>query len=137
MTPWGMQFPANVWIGTTVENRQYAEERLPTLSEIPAAVRFVSAEPLLEDFDLTDYRIDWLIAGGESGTNYRPVSPDHVRSLRDQCTTRNIAFFFKQWGGRFPKKNGRELDGYQWSELPIPRVPSQMLDIDSIRVPRA
>ncbi len=121
MVPWGRAFPGNVWIGTTVEDSKYAEIRLPILSEIPAAVRFVSAEPLLSDFSLKGYKVDWLIAGGESGTHFREVNPDHIRSLRDQCKSRGISFFFKQWGGRSPKENGRELDGREWSEFPTPR----------------
>lgn len=118
MVPWGADWPRNVWIGTSVENEDWARRRLPVLSELPAPVRFVSAEPLLGDFDLGGYRVDWLIAGGESGHGCRPLDPAHVRSLRDQCQQRGIAFFFKQWGGRTPKQRGRELDGREWSDVP-------------------
>jgi protein gp37 len=82
MVPWKDGRPPNVWIGTSVENQAYARNRLPVLSEIPAAVRFVSAEPLLEAFDLKDYAADWVIAGGESGNHYRPFNAEDVRSLQ-------------------------------------------------------
>ena len=121
MVPWENNWPQNIWIGTSVENAEWAERRLPILSEIPAAVRFVSAEPLLGDFFLDGYRIDWLIAGGESGFGFRSLNVEHVRSLRDQCSKAGIAFFFKQWGGTTPKVGGRDLDGRQWSEFPTPR----------------
>ena len=120
--PWNNNWPANVWVGTSVENETYAKNRLPILAEIPSVVRFVSAEPLLEQFDLHDYNIDWLIAGGESGMQCRSMDVSHVRSLRDQSVTRGISFFFKQWGGRNPKSNGRELDGRLWSEIPMQRT---------------
>lgn len=106
--------PANVWIGTTVEDQQRADERIPTLLEIPARVRFLSCEPLLETVDLsafigrscslddvvTPYNmgIDWVIAGGESGPGSRPMNPDWARYLRDQCAAAEVSFFFKQWG---------------------------------------
>lgn len=90
------------------------------LSEIPAVVRFVSAEPLLSDFSIKGFKVDWVIAGGESGIGFRTLQPEHVRSLRDQCQRHDVAFFFKQWGGRTPKIAGRELDGRLWSEIPIP-----------------
>jgi protein gp37 len=114
--PW----PPNVWMGVSVETQDVAW-RVDVLRErVPAAVRFVSAEPLLGPvrLDLTD--IDWLIAGGESGANYRPVDADWVRGLRDQCKSAGTAFFFKQWGGVRAKAGGRELDGRTWSEMPVP-----------------
>lgn len=120
LAPWKDVWPHNVWVGTSVENEEWARRRLPILSEVPAVVRFVSAEPLLDGFDLADYKVDWLIAGGESGQGFRSLDADHVRHLRDQCTARGIPFFFKQWGGRTPKAGGRELDGSLWSELPTP-----------------
>lgn len=89
------------------------------LRQVPAAVRFVSAEPLLgplEGLSLED--IHWLIAGGESGPRHRPVRAEWVRELRDLCAADDVAFFFKQWGGRTPKAGGRELDGRTWDELP-------------------
>jgi protein gp37 len=121
MVPWGARWPHNVWLGVSAENEEWARRRLPILSKIPAAVRFVSAEPLLGVLSLEGYDIDWVIAGGESGHNARPLVPAHVQVLRDQCMARGISFFFKQWGGRTPKANGRELDGRTWSEIPTPR----------------
>jgi protein gp37 len=113
-----LDWPANVWMGVSVETQRYAF-RLDQLREVPAAVRFVSAEPLLGslELDLTD--INWLIAGGESGPRSRPVNADWIESLRDQCAAADTAFFFKQWGGRTPKAGGRELDGRTWDEMPV------------------
>lgn len=114
------EFPANCWIGTSIEDQPTADERIPHLLAIPAAVRFVSYEPALgpvdfqyqrgwlEPFQETDAmlnrtpRIDWLIAGGESGPNARPMHPDWARSLRDQCQAAGVPFFFKQWGEAVP-----------------------------------
>lgn len=116
---WGLRrWPDNVWLGATVENAAMAAKRLPILSRIHAAVRFVSAEPLLEAFDLGDCGIDWLICGGESGKGARPMSPDDARWMRDQCNFRRIPFFFKQWGGATAKAGGRLLDGREWAEVP-------------------
>ncbi len=120
MTHWEV-WPKHVWLGVTIENANVAKERLPILATIPAAIKFVSAEPLLSDFDFGDTPIDWLIAGGESGQNFRPVNIDHIRSLRDQCQNRGVAFFFKQWGGRNPKAAGAILDGREWKEFPVNR----------------
>jgi protein gp37 len=91
------------------------------LRTVPAAVRFISAEPLLgplHGLDLQD--IDWVIAGGESGPGHRRIDADWVRELRDRCATEDVAFFFKQWGGHRAKSNGRELDGRRWDENPSP-----------------
>jgi len=111
--PW----PHNVWMGVSVESQDEAW-RIDELRQIPAAVRFISAEPLIGPvaFDLTG--IDWLIAGGESGPNYRPVDANWVRDLRDQCEHAGAAFFFKQWGGIRAKAGGRELDGRTWDAMP-------------------
>jgi protein gp37 len=114
LLPW----PANVWIGVSIENRRFVH-RADFLRLVPAAVRFISAEPLLgplEGLDLT--AIDWLIAGGESGARHRPVRAEWVRELRDRCEAEDVSFFFKQWGGRRPKSGGRELDGRTWDEMP-------------------
>jgi protein gp37 len=121
MVPWGDRWPRNVWIGTSVENDEWARRRLPILSELPAAVRFVSAEPLLGRFSLDGYSVDWVIAGGESGIDFRPLETGHVCHLRDECQRRGISFFFKQWGGRTPKAGGRQFDGRLWHEIPTPR----------------
>ena len=114
-----LDWPSNVWMGVSVETDRYAF-RLDHLRSVDAAVRFVSAEPLLgplSNLDLTS--IDWLIAGGESGPNARPMDEEWVRDLRDQCGQAGVAFFFKQWGGRTPKAGGRELDGALHDEMPV------------------
>lgn len=97
------QFPSNVWIGTSVEDQAAADARIPALLKIPAAVRFLSCEPLLGAVDLRVPcnfigGIDWVIAGGESGARARPMHPDWVRGLRDQCRAAGVPFLFKQWG---------------------------------------
>lgn len=157
----------NVWLGVSTENQQWADIRIPALLDTPAAVRFVSAEPLLGPIDLIgqlcetcdanmeapqcnacyrrwrvrpgrDNRIDWVIVGGESGPGARPMHPDWVRSLRDQCQAGGVPFLFKQWGEYIPevvpaplsglgiqswrrvgkKAAGRELDGREWNQYP-------------------
>ena len=168
--------PPNIWIGTSVENQEQADKRIPELLKIPAAVRFLSCEPLLGPIDLLkirparnieidslygdqktyviepgdryDYRklwssVNWVIVGGESGPNARPMHPDWARSIRDQCVEAGVPYFFKQWGqwlplasadeadnhkgqlsecGRFVKVGkkvaGRLLDGHTWDEFP-------------------
>lgn len=110
----------NVWLGTSIENRQFVE-RADALRESWAAIRFISAEPLLgplayEGLNLDG--IDWLIVGGESGPEHRRIDPNWVRDLRDVAQALDVAFFFKQWGGRTPKSGGRELDGRTWDEFP-------------------
>lgn len=115
----GLDWPPNVWMGVSVENDRYAF-RVDHLRTVPASMRFVSAEPLLgplPELDLTS--IHWLIAGGESGPNARPMDESWVRGLRDHCQAEGVAFFFKQWGGRTPKSGGRELDGAYHNEMPI------------------
>lgn len=112
--PW----PSNVWMGVSVENAAY-RFRIDHLRRVPARVRFLSIEPLIGDvgqLDLAD--IHWVIVGGESGPNARPVQQEWVTSIRDQCVDAGVAFFFKQWGGRTPKAGGRELDGEYWDEMP-------------------
>lgn len=116
-----IDWPPNVWVGVSVEDRTQIS-RIDQLRTVPAAVRFVSAEPLLgplADLDLDG--IDWLIAGGESGPRHRWMDPGWVADLRDQCQQAGTAFFFKQWGGRTPKEGGRLLDGRTWDEMPRPR----------------
>jgi protein gp37 len=108
----------NVWLGTSIENDRWVA-RAGHLRATPAAVRFISAEPLLgplPSLDLAD--IDWLIVGGESGAGRRPISEEWVLDLRDRCSQADVAFFFKQWGGRTPKAGGRELEGRTWDEFP-------------------
>jgi protein gp37 len=114
--PW----PSNVWMGVTIENRRFVH-RADYLRSVPAAVRFISAEPLLgplEGLDLTD--VHWLIAGGESGPRHRRVREEWVAELRDRCLVEDVAFFFKQWGGRRSKSGGRLLEGRTWDQMPGP-----------------
>lgn len=110
----------NIWLGTTVENQEQADKRIPELLKIPARVRFLSCEPLLSAVDLgfALARIHWVIAGGESGPNARPMQIKWARSLRDQCQAAGVAFHFKQWGGTNKKAAGRILDGRTWDEFP-------------------
>lgn len=122
----------NVWLGVSVENQRWADIRIPQLLKMPAAVRFLSCEPLLGPINLSTvpipligpretalYQIDWVIVGGESGPGARPMHPEWALSLRDQCVGASVPFFFKQWGGRTPKAGGRELDGREWNEMPL------------------
>ena len=109
-------------MGVSVENARY-RFRIEHLRAIPAAVRFVSAEPLLGPLGEVDLEgIDWVIAGGESGANARPMDIAWGRDLRDQCLAADVKFFFKQWGGRTPKAGGRELDGRTWDDRPVRAV---------------
>lgn len=113
-----LDWPDNLWMGVSVENERYAF-RIDHLRYVPAAVRFISAEPLLgplRDLDLTG--VDWLIAGGESGPEARPIDIGWVIDLRDQCAEAAVPFFFKQWGGRTPKAGGRSLDGRIHDAMP-------------------
>lgn len=113
-----LDWPQNLWMGVSVENAG-ALPRVDHLRAVPAAVRFLSCEPLLGPLDgLVLDGIHWVIAGGESGPNYRPVNINWVRGIRDNCQGADVAFFFKQWGGRTPKTLGRELDGQLWNEMP-------------------
>jgi protein gp37 len=112
-----LDWPPNVWMGVSVENQRYAF-RTDQLREVPAEVRFVSAEPLLGPISFDLDGIDWMIVGGESGPKARPIEQPWVEQIRDDCVDAGVAFFFKQWGGRTPKANGRELDGRTWDEMP-------------------
>ncbi len=110
--------PQHIWLGVSVENDAQLS-RVRHLQSAPVNVRFLSIEPLLgpiAKLDLTD--IGWVIVGGESGPGYRPVEADWIRSLRDQCVSAEVPFFFKQWGGLRPKSNGRLLDGREWNGKP-------------------
>jgi protein gp37 len=155
--PWTSDWPENIWLGTTVEDQARALERLPILLKFPAKYRFLSCEPLLGPIDLSpwtrqqpefQHRIDWVIAGGESGPKARAMLPGWARKLRDQCQQSEVPFHFKQWGHWAPvaapksdrspiwrfwdevmnseifmepkgkKIAGRRLDGATWDELP-------------------
>lgn len=117
MAPWGDNWPNNVWIGSSIENQKLAELRLPYLLSIPAAVRFLSCEPLLGPLDLRLWftrrpynSIDWVIVGGESGTQSRPMHPDWALGLLRQCLRAHIPFHFKQWGHWVPADYGNVND---------------------------
>ncbi len=130
----------NVWLGVSAERQKEADERVPHLLRTPAAVRFISAEPLLNPIDLRGYMkwltrpgnaIDWVIVGGESGLRARPMHPDWARSLRDQCSRAGVAFFFKQWGSWLPLEEDASTWGREWflisrdgvDDIPDGRVP--------------
>lgn len=113
----------NVWLGVSVELDRYAWRANHYLAQTPAAVRFVSAEPLLGPLPSLDVaRLDWVITGGESGPGYRRLDLDWVRDLRDRCQAAGVAFFHKQQGGPTPKSGGRFLDGRTWDQNPTPLV---------------
>jgi protein gp37 len=113
-----LDWPPNVWIGVSVESRRYLD-RLKCIQSVPASVRFVSFEPLLEHLGPVDLRaVDWAIVGGESGPGARRLEASWVVDLRDQCVAAGVPFFFKQWGGTNKKKAGRLLDGRTWDQLP-------------------
>ncbi|WP_223641225.1 DUF5131 family protein [Corallococcus sp. EGB] len=109
----------NVWWGVSVEDRKYGLPRVKHLRATPARVRFLSIEPLLEDLGWVDFTgIDGVIVGGESGAKARPLDPEWVRSVREQCAAAGVAFFFKQWGGKRKAAAGRVLDGRTYDALP-------------------
>lgn len=109
----------HIWWGVSVENRKHGLPRISELQKSPAVVRFLSVEPLLEDLGTLDLSgIHWVIVGGESGPRARPMKKEWVTSVRDQCVAASVPFFFKQWGGVQKKKNGRELHGRTWDEMP-------------------
>ena len=118
--PW----PNNVWVGVSVENQRWVN-RVDDLRRVPAAVRFLSCEPLLGPLSLDLTSIHWVIAGGESGHRARPMRPEWARDVRDQCVSAGVPFFFKQWGAhddagirRSKQATGRLLDGCVWDEMP-------------------
>lgn len=113
--PW----PSHIWAGTSVELDRFAWRSNSYLRQVPAAVRFVSAEPLLGPLPSLELdHLHWVIAGGESGWHNRPCEPAWVSDLRDRCNDADVAFFLKQWGGRTPKAGGRLLEGRTWDEMP-------------------
>jgi protein gp37 len=117
---WAQLRLPNVWLGTSIENNRWVG-RADELRETPAAMRFISAEPLLSALpSLNLDGIDWLIVGGESGPGHRPIEVGWVRQLRRMAMDAGTAFFFKQWGGNTPKSGGRELDGRTWDAYPRP-----------------
>ena len=157
LAPWKDDWPSNIWLGATAENQRWLDKRMPFLTSTGAKTLFLSCEPLLGPIDLTSWlqaaelgrarQIDWVIGGGESGHQSRPMNPEWVRGLRDQCVTGGIRFHFKQWGNWKPllprglekgatktlflssgdritvvnvgkKEAGRLLDGRRWDEFP-------------------
>jgi len=113
--PW----PPNVWQGVSVESADYTL-RIDELVRVPASIRFLSLEPLLGPIPrLPLHGIRWVIVGGESGPQHRPVQRTWVRGVRDQCLQAGVPFFFKQWGGPTPKAGGHRLDGKVWNQMPI------------------
>lgn len=115
----------HIWWGVSVEDRKYGVPRIAHLQKAPAAVRFLSIEPLLEDLGPIDLSgIRWVIVGGESGAGARPMNRAWVRSIRAQCRAAGVAFFFKQWGGVRKSARGRLLDGRLYDEMPPRKPPS-------------
>ena len=111
--------PEHIWFGVSVEDHA-ASSRIQHLQETPAVIRFLSIEPLLGpvgDIDLKG--ISWVIVGGESGPNARPMQPEWAHEIRDRCKKEEVPFFFKQWGGRTPKSGGRRLDGVEHNDMPL------------------
>ncbi len=112
--PWS----ENIWMGVSIENSDYTF-RIDHLKKTDAKIKFLSLEPLLGHIpELELNGIDWVIVGGESGFNARPMAPSWVSEIRDQCQIAKVPFFFKQWGGKNKKKAGRELEGRTWDEMP-------------------
>ncbi len=129
--PW----PGNVWMGVSVENNRW-RTRVDDLRRIPAEVKFLSCEPLLGPLQLNLAQIDWVVVGGESGTKARPMRAEWARSVRDQCLSAGVPFFFKQWGNHDEqgrpgqkKKNGRLLDSQLWDEMPDHRATRRNLSV--------
>ena len=113
-----LDWPRHVWMGVSVENLQFVN-RIDHLRQTRARVKFLSLEPLLGPLPgLNLEGIDWVIVGGESGPRARPMKAAWVADIRNQCTAAGVSFFFKQWGGVFKKRAGRELDGRTWDEMP-------------------
>lgn len=130
----------HVWWGVSVEDKKYGLPRIKVLREAAAALRFLSVEPLLEDLgEINLQGIHWVIVGGESGRDARPMKEEWVLRLREQCESANVPFFFKQWGGVRKSEAGRELNGQTYDAMPerpfrkIPPIPVRMGMIDEVR----
>ncbi|MBD80894.1 MAG: hypothetical protein CL840_18400 [Crocinitomicaceae bacterium] len=114
-----LQWSHNIWMGVSVEDNRVME-RVDLLSQTGARVKFLSCEPLIGPLpNLNLQYIDWVIVGGESGRKPRPMKPEWVTEIKDQCLKADVPFFFKQWGGTNKKKAGRELEGQFWNEMPV------------------
>jgi len=113
-----LDWQPHIWMGVSVENARF-QHRIDHLRDTHAHVKFLSLEPLLGPLPNLDLaNIDWVIVGGESGPHARPMNPSWVSDIRDQCRRAGVAFFFKQWGGVFKSRTGRELDGRTWDQMP-------------------
>ena len=118
--------PPNLWLGVSVGDKEYGLPRIDELRKVKAGIRFLSLEPLLEDVGTFNLKgIHWVIVGGESGFGARPMKAEWVISIKDQCLTAVVAFFFKRWGAwnaegvrNNKKANGRELNGSKWEQYP-------------------
>ena len=111
--------PSHIWFGVSVEDGR-SKARVEHLQTSPAAVRFLSIEPLIGAVGAMDLSgIHWVIAGGESGPGARLLHIEWAREIRDNCAAQGVPFFFKQWGGIRPKSGGRDLDGREWNEFPV------------------
>jgi protein gp37 len=114
-----LKWAPQIWMGVSVENEEYTN-RIDDLRRCGAYVKFLSLEPLLGPLRKLNLRgIDWAIVGGESGPGARPIDPQWVTNIRDQCLQARVPFFFKQWGGTQKKKTGRTLEGRTWDEMPV------------------
>jgi protein gp37 len=121
-----LTWPPNVWMGVSVENADYTF-RIDHLRQTGACGKFLSLEPLLSALPNLNLRgIDWVIVGGESGPGARPMEPEWVREIRDQCLKAQVPFFFKQWGGVHKGKTGRLLDGRTWDQMPSANYPRKL-----------
>ncbi len=113
-----LNWTPNIWLGVSIESERWFS-RLEKLKKTDAEIKFLSLEPLLEQLpDLSLTGVDWVIVGGESGPGARPIAPDWVKAIRDNCVQSSVPFFFKQWGGALKKRTGRILDGRTWDEMP-------------------
>ena len=113
-----LDWPSNVWMGVSVERSDYTY-RIEHLCQVGSAIRFLSLEPLLGPLPSLGLRgIDWVIVGGESGPGARPMEREWVIDIKNQCKSHDVPFFFKQWGGTNKKRNGRQLEGRTWDDLP-------------------
>ncbi len=122
-----LDWPENVWMGVTVENTK-VKNRIDDLRAVPAFIRFLSLEPLLESLGYLNLNnMHWVIVGGESGPGARPMDKEWIKDIKKQCLVENVPFFFKQWGGVNKKKSGRILDGQVWDEMPNMPIKSMTL----------
>ncbi len=133
----------NLWLGVTSENQEQADKRIPILLQIPAAVRFVSIEPMLGPVDLNQNyangkwwgdKLSWVIVGGESGPGARPMHPDWARSVRDQCQAASVPFFFKQWGQHLPASQYESMNEDEWRKVDGNGTLPAMCGLGSLRV---